>query len=173
MFDTIVTATDGSDNASRAVKLAAGLAAAHDATLVVLHVVGEGEVPEPLRRMAEVEHLVKPEHLGGSQVANVSAGLSLAQRAETAAHLARVHDAVADRLLSDARGVCEAAGAKRIEVAKAAGDPARAIVGVAEARGADLVVLGTRGMSDLKGLLLGSVSHKVMQLTTCPCMVVR
>jgi len=172
MFNTILTATDGSESARRALKMAAGLAAAHDASVIVMHVLGEGEVPESLRHMAEVEHLVEPEHLSNSQVANLATGLSLSVRAETAAHLARVHDAVGERLLANARQECEEAGAKRVQTVKEAGDPARAIVRVAAERGADLVVLGTRGLSDLKGMLLGSVSHRVIQLAKCPCLTV-
>lgn len=36
-----------------------------------------------------------------------------------------------------------------------------------------MVVLGSRGLSDLGGLLLGSVAHKVIQLSGCPVLVVR
>ncbi len=172
MFKTIVTATDGSESALRALKMAAGLAVAHDAAVVVVHVLGEGDVPEALRHMAEVEHLVEPEHLTNTQVANLATGMSLSVRAETAAHLARVHDAVGERLLANARHECEEAGVKRVETVKASGDPASAIVRVAADRGADLVVLGSRGLSDLKGMLLGSVSHKVIQLGKSPCLTV-
>ena len=52
------------------------------------------------------------------------------------------------------------------------GPAAEAIISVAESREADLIVLGTRGMGPFKGLLLGSVSIKVMQRATCPVMVV-
>jgi len=52
------------------------------------------------------------------------------------------------------------------------GPAAEAIISVAESREADLIVLGTRGMGPFKGLLLGSVSTKVMQHATCPVMVV-
>ena len=52
------------------------------------------------------------------------------------------------------------------------GPAAEAIISVAESREADLIVLGTRGMGPFKGLLLGSVSTKVMQRSTCPVMVV-
>ncbi len=37
----------------------------------------------------------------------------------------------------------------------------------------DLIVIGTRGLSDLGGIVFGSVSHKVLQLATCPCLVVK
>ncbi len=53
------------------------------------------------------------------------------------------------------------------------GPAADAIVSVVEARNADLVVMGTRGMGSLKGLLFGSVSAKVTQYAPCSVLVVR
>jgi len=52
------------------------------------------------------------------------------------------------------------------------GPKAEAIIKVAEARDADLIVLGARGMSSLEGLLLGSVSQKVIHYASCPVFVV-
>lgn len=54
----------------------------------------------------------------------------------------------------------------------ALGHPAEQIVLRADETGADLIVIGTRGQSDLKGLLLGSVSRRVVFLTKCPVTVV-
>lgn len=45
---------------------------------------------------------------------------------------------------------------------------AEAILSVAETRQAELIIIGTRGLGALQGLLLGSVSHKVMQHAACP-----
>jgi nucleotide-binding universal stress UspA family protein len=53
------------------------------------------------------------------------------------------------------------------------GPPAEAILSVAEARRADLIIMGTRGLGELKGLLVGSVGHKVMQSAACPVLAVR
>ena|SRR5438552_8562668 len=55
----------------------------------------------------------------------------------------------------------------------AAGQVASAIVDVARANGIDLIVMGSRGLSDMKGLMLGSVTHKVMQVASIPVLVVR
>ncbi len=53
------------------------------------------------------------------------------------------------------------------------GPAAEAIVSVVKARNADLVVMGTRGMGSLKGLLFGSVSTKVTHYGPCSVLVVR
>ena len=50
---------------------------------------------------------------------------------------------------------------------------AREILDVAKEADAGLIVMGTRGLTDWKGLLLGSVAHKVMQHATCPVLLVR
>ena len=52
------------------------------------------------------------------------------------------------------------------------GPMAEAIMNVAESRGADLIVIDAWGKSNLEGLLLGSVSPKVIHHDTCPVLVV-
>ena len=53
------------------------------------------------------------------------------------------------------------------------GPPAEGILKVAEVRNADLIVMGTRGLGSLSGLLLGSVSSKVVQHAHCAVMLIR
>jgi nucleotide-binding universal stress UspA family protein len=53
------------------------------------------------------------------------------------------------------------------------GPLAEAILNVAAVRDCDLIIMGARGLSDLQGLLVGSVSHKVIQHAHCPVLVVR
>lgn len=53
------------------------------------------------------------------------------------------------------------------------GDTPEQIVEVAEKAGADLIVLGSRGMSEWKSLLLGGVASKVVAQATCPVLLVR
>ena len=53
------------------------------------------------------------------------------------------------------------------------GPAAEAILSVAKTRSADLIIMGTRGMGSLEGLLLGSVSTKVTRDAPCTVMVVR
>ena len=53
------------------------------------------------------------------------------------------------------------------------GDPAQEIYERAKAGGYDLIVMGNRGRSLVTELLLGSVSHKVLQQAHCPVLIVR
>lgn len=53
------------------------------------------------------------------------------------------------------------------------GPPAEAILAVVETRGNDLIIMGTRGLGSLKGLLLGSQSQKVVSHAPCPVLLVR
>lgn len=55
----------------------------------------------------------------------------------------------------------------------AAGHVANAIVEIAAATGIDLIVMGSRGLSDGLSLMVGSVTHKVMQTTDIPVLVVK
>ena len=52
------------------------------------------------------------------------------------------------------------------------GSEAEAILTVTKKNQADLIVMGTRGFGAVKGLLIGSVSRKVIHLSACPVMVV-
>jgi nucleotide-binding universal stress UspA family protein len=54
-----------------------------------------------------------------------------------------------------------------------AGEAAKAIVDEAGRFDADLIVVGSRGLSDFAALLLGSVAHKVIHYAHCPVLVVR
>ncbi len=53
------------------------------------------------------------------------------------------------------------------------GTPAESIIEVSLTRGSDLIVMGSRGLGTLGGLLLGSNSQKVVSLAHCPVLVVR
>ncbi len=68
--------------------------------------------------------------------------------------------------------VLQRAGVK-VEMEVLEGPPPRAILAVAEAREADLIIIGSRGLGAIRGLLLGSVSERVIRLARCPVLVVR
>jgi nucleotide-binding universal stress UspA family protein len=53
------------------------------------------------------------------------------------------------------------------------GYPADVLPGYANQAGADLIVVGTRGRGDLASLILGSTSHRTIQLANCDVLVVK
>jgi nucleotide-binding universal stress UspA family protein len=53
------------------------------------------------------------------------------------------------------------------------GHPGEVIVNEANEGGYDLIVMGSRGLSDLGGMLMGSTAHKVLAEAKCPVLVTR
>jgi nucleotide-binding universal stress UspA family protein len=61
----------------------------------------------------------------------------------------------------------------KVEVHSREGDPADAILDVAEEQEADLIVVGNKGMTGAKRFLLGSVPNKVSHHAPCSVMIIR
>lgn len=59
------------------------------------------------------------------------------------------------------------------EVRPAAGRIAEQLISAAREFDADLIVMGSRGMSELGAAMLGSTSHEVLEQAHCPVLVVR
>jgi nucleotide-binding universal stress UspA family protein len=142
MFKSIVVGTDGSDTAAVALERAAELARLTGAKL---HVVSAYE-PTPAR-------------VGGSQ--------PVAEAAEWSVGSDFKVDAVLENAVESARG-----GSFEIEVHAPKGDAADALVGLAKEQGADLIVLGSRGMRGARRVL-GSVPNKVSHQAPCDVLIVR
>jgi nucleotide-binding universal stress UspA family protein len=70
--------------------------------------------------------------------------------------------------------------AKKLEAAKieftdliVGGEVGEVVANVAKVEKCDLVVMGSKGKSDLEGLILGSATHKVLHTADCPVLVVK
>jgi nucleotide-binding universal stress UspA family protein len=79
----------------------------------------------------------------------------------------------AQHLLAGALDAARKAGLKEVEIEADEGPIARSIVARAKSFGADLIVIGSRGMGDVEGMLRGGVSHRVETLAKCPVLVVK
>jgi nucleotide-binding universal stress UspA family protein len=148
---SVVAATDESDPAGRAVELAAQLAGKLGADLVLTHVISPSTV---VSAAAGPPHLLRPP-----------------ARVEAAA----ISDDATERanaLLAQARRRAEEKGARHVRTEVRAGEPTEAILAVAKDHDAGIIVLGKRGQGRLTGLLLGSVSQKVVSLASCAVLVV-
>ncbi|MCK6453036.1 MAG: universal stress protein [Alphaproteobacteria bacterium] len=149
MLKTILVAADGSTHANAAIDLAAEIAAKLGAKLIIVNVirhVGLDRVPEELRSYEQLEHLRVTER-------------ELLQGA-------------ADEIVAAAATRARGRGAGAVETLTVVGDPADSLLKIADERKVDLIALGRRGLGAIKGLLLGSVSHKVSQLADCACITV-
>jgi nucleotide-binding universal stress UspA family protein len=76
-------------------------------------------------------------------------------------------------VLDRANNIARESGVANTSRVLAYGNAAENIVAEAEKVSADLIVISMRGLSDLRGLTIGSVSHKVIQLAKCPCVFVK
>ncbi len=85
--------------------------------------------------------------------------------------LGQVRDAAARKLEKSAQRVEAAGVACETQVLHAA--PADAIVEVASSIGADLIVMGTRGLTGFKHVLLGSVAERTVRTAPCPVLTIR
>lgn len=172
MIKTILVPTDGSVHAGKAVQLAADIAGKYAARMVLLNILPQGPLPASLRHMAEVEHLGETPSAG--PVAAIPAGRYPASMALGNNDRDReVYEAIGRRVLDNAKGIAKKMGVAKVATVVEDGDPVQRILDRAEQDEANLIVMGSRGLSDLKGLLMGSVSHKVSHLAKCSCITVR
>ena len=145
----IIAAVDGSDSALAAVSVAAGIASALDAELVLL---GVGDLVamehDPgWQAFINAEH---PSEIGADALA-----------ARTSRNLTKAHERA------------HASGAGRIRTVARSGDPTTEIIEQIRQDQAQMVVVGSRGLGPLSGLLLGSVSQKLAHLAPCSVLIVR
>lgn len=174
MFSKIAVATDGSPLARQAVQAAANLAAQCGSELIVLHVLMHGEPPEEMRRMARVEHLIVDESQPQPAIDDIPSQM-IAARADVERHR---HDhaivaAMGQKIVEQARYKAQESGVASVRGEVLEGDSAAAITAAVKRIGADLIVLGTRGLGPVKGLLMGSVSRKVSQEAGCACLIIK
>lgn len=173
MIRTILVPTDGSEHANKAVMLAADIAEKYGARLVLLHVLLRGRLSDEAKHMAEVEHLAEGTGASGPFAANIPAGAASALHEAHKQEPRVVLEKLGQHLLEGAKALAKEKGVEQITTEIQDGDPVREILACAEREKANLLVMGSRGLSDIKGLLLGSVSHKISQLAPCTCVTVR
>ena len=145
MFASIVVGTDGSESAQEAVRQSVELAARLGATLRIV----SAYEPVPAGRLREEAQQVPPD-----------LQWMINPREEV------------DSTLSDAADLVRSAGLE-VETFAREGDPADAILDVAEERGADLIIVGNKGMTGARRFLLGSVPNKVSHHAPCSVLIIR
>ena len=169
MFQNIVVATDGSDNAQRATEVGAELAAACGARLTLVHVAHNYVSLEDVENTKGLPQEAKEEI---KAIHDAMGGFEMSAYAPVPAPQSAI-EFLGNALLDRADITARESGTANTSRVLAYGNAAEKIVAEAEKTSADLIVIGTRGLSDLRGLVMGSVSHKVIQLAKCPCVSVK
>lgn len=145
MLQKILVAVDGSEYSKTALEFAIEVAQKFNASLHIVHV-PQGSAADRVMVLGGASIMI---HAGREQIED--AGRTLIDAASEIAK-ENLHDKVTTEL----RG----------------GDPAAEIVASAKENEADCIVIGSRGLGDFGGLLLGSVSHKVNHSAPCTCITV-
>lgn len=145
MFGRIVVGTDGSETAAGAVRQASELAKATGAKLDIVSAF-EAVASERLREESSQVPGDVAHGVGPREDVNV--------------------------VLEAARGPATAEGVE-VNTHAREGEPADTILDVAEEVGADLIVVGNKGMTGAKRFLLGSVPNKISHHAPCGVFIVR
>lgn len=172
MFKKILVSTDGSENAKRANETAARLAGICDAQLVILHVAPSYMSMEEVESSPMAGDLPQEVRDEMKSIHETVSGLEFTAFGPIPAPQSAI-EFFGNTVLEQAEAIAQASGCHNVSCALAYGHAAERIVEQAEHSKADLIVIGSRGLSDVGGLLMGSVSHKVIQHATCPCLVVK
>jgi nucleotide-binding universal stress UspA family protein len=145
LFTRIVVGTDGSETAAEAVRQAVDLAKLAGAALSIV----SAYAPVPKRRLE-----------GEQQGAPADVQHEIGPREDV--------NLVLDAAAADARkeGI-------DVQTHPVEADPVDAILNVAEETGADLIVVGNKGMTGARRFLLGSVPNNVSHHAPCSVMIVR
>lgn len=147
MYQSILVPVDGSTHAEKALKVAAQLASRPGK----LYLINVQQPPDDIGLL-----------VGGS-------GMPVSD--EVIQKLVEEREEEARRVLDKARATAALEGLE-VEEVIAKGRPAEAIVAEAQALKVEAIVMGSRGMSDLKGMVIGSVSHRVGHTAHCTVITV-
>ncbi len=146
MFDRIMVALDGSDHADHALEAALAMAKRCEASVLLFHALAPHPLPGDLSRLADTAAREMYRRLGAE---------------------------AAEKILDSAEQRARAAGVASVDRIAAEGNPAPAIVETAKRERIDVIVVGTRGLTGLKELALGSVARNVTAMAGCPVLVVK
>jgi len=173
MIKTMLVAVDGSDQSLKAAALAGELAGKCGSSLTVLHVLLHRDLSN-LRRMAEVEHLADPPEfqLGMPPAIAQDVATTMRDIAENTLPY-DVLNKIGRSIVATAEQTARDAGAEDVSSLVRDGDPVEEILKAAETEGADLILLGSRGIGPIESMIMGSVSNKVSQTAPCSCVTVK
>lgn len=175
MIKKIIVPTDGSDHANKAIDLAADLATKYDSEVIVLHVLLRYQSVFDLLALANTlkadQKLVdKLEELSD---ASVQAAASAYEGMVSIPAPDDITEQIGELICENAKTRLAAKSCTNVRTYAVDGSPADCILKAEEHEGADMIVMGSRGLGKVADLFLGSVSQKVSHLSKCTCVTVK
>jgi nucleotide-binding universal stress UspA family protein len=176
----ILVPTDGSEPADKAIELACDLASRHRARICLLHVLLRDKEPEDLRRLAVVKELdaEMQDALARAEAAPPDPSVPAAVFAMDPGAVqhpvpVEVLQTLGRKVLEAAERAVRAKDVDRVTQVLEDGEAAQCIVDAAARERADTIVMGHRGLGDIEGITLGSVSNRVSHLAACTVIMIR
>ena len=173
MIKSIVLAIDGSIHAEHAQTVAIDLASKYDAQLTLVHVLTRDHPSTEFTRMTEVEHLSDSRQPRVSEKEDTYSAVARFLGSVNDSKEARVIVLLGEQIVNNASASAHKAGVTNVTAEILTGDYANSILEVANKADADIIVMGRRGLSNLRGFVTGSVSHKVSQRAECSVLTVK
>ena len=143
MFEKVIVAVDGSEEASHALEVACDLA----------------------NKYGSKVHLVHSPQMETTGIAVGSGAIEFKPSPEKIAEAGK-------GVIDEATSMAKSMGCSQVKSIVGGEDPATQILKAIDDTGADLVVMGRRGLGRVSSALLGSVSQKVSSEAECTCMTV-
>lgn len=167
-YKNILVAFDGSADSNRALEVAETFATDHGAKLNVVYVHDKS-----LQQTVNYEESLLDNDIYSNQPEPYIGTGSMPIRPEIPAQnkKAVIHDTEPDKILSDARSKLK--NDEDVTFEALIGAPAHAISEYAKDNDIDLTVIGNRGLSGMKKLVMGSVSQRVTNNAGCAVLVVK
>lgn len=173
MFETIVVSVDGSEPSSHALSAAVDIAKRYGARLTILHAVMDDASLSTLIEVAERNGFmdqITAELDEATSIKPVPVPITAAPLVAIPEELlGKIGSLLLEKSVSQARAL----GLEEVETALLGEDAAHEVLRYAADKKVDLIVCGTRGLGEIKSFFLGSVSHKLLEEATCPCLVVK
>ena len=173
MMKSILCALDGSSHAERALDLAVELATKFDSRLVLFHVLMRNLDAVEIRRFSEVEGLTAESIAEVQRLQNVDSRIEVGHPFDAKGIPSKTLVELGQHILGSARSSAVEKGVSDIVTVVGDGDPAARILTCAENEKVDCIIMGSRGLSDIRALLQGSVSRKVSNRADCTIITVR
>lgn len=171
-LERIMVAFDGSDHAVKAVELACTMAKKFDAGVKFVHVLQHGYSPERLLGAVEEDKLdadTRKALHDAESAGSLPMGSAFALPTIPEAVMTKLGEAI----LTRASEMAARDGITKVETELLHGDPTNRILEIAERDRDQLIIMGMRGLGEVTGMLMGSVSYKVNHFAPCTCITVR